>query len=100
MIELFLIATTSCRNITATYYHDWYEGRRMANGEIFRQNSNSAASNDYPLGTRLRITRNGRTITVVVRDRMARSGVIDLSRRSFSELGNVRQGVIPVRVCR
>lgn len=100
MLGLVLIASLSCRNVPATFYSSYFEGRQMANGQIFRQDSDSAASNDYPLGTRLRVSRGGRSVTVVVRDRMARDGRIDLTTSRFRQLGDLREGRITVTVCR
>jgi rare lipoprotein A len=100
MIELFLVASLQCRTVSASYYSDWYQGRQMANGQRFSQSSDSAASNDYPIGTRLRVTYNGRSTTVVIRDRMANSGRIDLTTSSFQQLTNLSVGRMNVRVCR
>lgn len=100
MIEFALIASLSCRSVPATFYSDYYIGRQMANGQVFRQDSDSAASNDYPIGTRLRVSRGNRSVTVVVRDRMERGGVIDLTTSRFRQLGNLSEGRITVTVCR
>ena len=75
----------------ATVYHNMFEGRRTASGTVFRQNSDTAASNDYPLGTRLTVAHDGRKVQVVIRDRMHRRFTgrrIDLSSRSWRRLSN------------
>jgi rare lipoprotein A len=75
----------------AAFYHRRHNGRRMANGEPFRPDSDSAAHRTLPFGTRVRVTNlaNGRATTVVIRDRgpFTRGRVIDLSPRSAREIG-------------
>lgn len=86
----------------ASYYGSQFNGRKMANGERFNPDSNSAAHRSLPLGTTARVTNleNGRSVTVKVKDRgpYARNRVIDLSPRSAGELGMKQAGHAPVRV--
>lgn len=86
----------------ASYYGSQFNGRKMANGEPFNPNSNSAAHRTLPLGTTAKVTNleNGRTVTVKVEDRgpYARGRVIDLSPRNAEELGMKQAGTAPVRV--
>jgi rare lipoprotein A len=67
----------------------------MANGQRFSQQSNSAASNQHKLGTRLRVHYRGRSTVVVIRDRTG-GAFLDLSKRSFSELESLEKGRIQV----
>ena len=73
--------------VSATYYHDYYEGRRMANGVKFSQAKMTAAHAFIPLGKKLIVTNlyNNRKVEVTVTDRCACSGV-DLSKKAFSKL--------------
>ena len=75
----------------ASLYHRRHNGRRMANGQPFRPDSDSAAHRTLPFGTQVRVTNlaNGRSTTVVIRDRgpFTRGRVIDLSPRSAREIG-------------
>lgn len=77
------------RRIFSTY-SDFYEGRGMANGHKYRAKEWTCASNDWPLGTKLRLTVGRHHLSpVIVTDRMARrfSGVrIDLSRGAWNRL--------------
>jgi rare lipoprotein A len=86
----------------ASYYGQEFSGRKMANGERFNPNSNSAAHRSLPLGTTAKVTnlQNGRTVTVKVEDRgpYVRNRVIDLSPRNAEELGIKQAGTAPVRV--
>jgi rare lipoprotein A len=89
----------------ATFYADYFEGRRTASGIPFRQNQMVAAHRSYPFGTILRVTNtaNNRAVNVRVVDRgpFGSSGnraVIDLSRRAASELGYIQAGRAQVLV--
>lgn len=92
------VATAHPRQVTAsaTYYSDYFKGRRMANGEKFRQEAMVAAHPFYKLGTRLKITYKGRSVYVYVKDRCRCS--LDLSKAAFKQLAPLRQGRIPVKV--
>lgn len=83
----------------ASYYSDAFNGRRMANGQRFHQNSNSVASNKYKLGTVLKICHRSKCVTGVVRDRCGCSGV-DLSKGLFRQLAPLKKGRIPVKIYR
>jgi len=86
----------------ASYYHDRFHGREMANGETFRQGSDSAASRTLPLGTRAQVKNleNGRTAEVTIEDRgpYARGRVIDLSKNTARQLDMMEDGTAPVEV--
>ena len=81
---------------SATFYSDYYQGRRMANGQTFSQSSNSVAHPSYRFGTRLRICYRNRCVTGVVRDRCNCS--IDLSKGLFRQLAPLSRGRINVSV--
>lgn len=76
---------------TACYYADFFEGRRTANEEIFRQSAFTAAHRTLRLGTLVEVTSlaTGRSVRVRVNDRGPFSGgfVIDLSRAAAREIG-------------
>ncbi|MGH2460446.1 MAG: septal ring lytic transglycosylase RlpA family protein [Chloroflexota bacterium] len=87
----------------STWYGQDFQGRTMSDGRPYDMwNPNTAASNVYPLGTWIRITRltTGRSIVVEVTDRGAFTypNVADLSYAAFSLLANPSNGVIGVRV--
>lgn len=88
----------------ASYYgdHDGFDGRTMANGDIFdAQNVFSAAHPILPLGTKLLVTNlaNGRSLCVEVTDRMPRRGrVIDLSNAAALYLGMHKKGLTRVKL--
>jgi rare lipoprotein A len=86
----------------ASYYADRFHGRKMANGERFDRNSNSAAHRSLPLGTVARVTNleNGRSTVVEIDDRgpYIRGRIIDLSPRTAERLAMKHQGTAPVAV--
>jgi rare lipoprotein A len=86
----------------ASWYHDKFHGRKTANGDIFSQQKLTCASNQYPLGTWLKVTnvRNGKFVLVRVNDRMnvRMKRVVDLSRAAAKQIGIEKSGVGKVRV--
>ncbi|KOR30915.1 hypothetical protein TI04_03565 [Achromatium sp. WMS2] len=85
-------------NTTATYYHHRFNGRRMANGKVYRPGRLTAAHRRYRLGTRIRVTnrRTGKSVRVTVTDRC--NCTLDLSPAAFRKIGRLSQGRIPVKV--
>ncbi|BAQ65905.1 rare lipoprotein A [Geminocystis sp. NIES-3709] len=97
IISSFIISPTQAiAGTTATYYSDAYQGKKMANGQRFSQNSNAVASNQYKIGTRLRICHQNRCVTGVVKDKCRCS--LDLSKGLFRQLASLKKGSISVRV--
>lgn len=88
----------------ASWYSDSFEGKRTANGEIFRQNKLTCASNHFPLNTWVRVTdiKNGKSVVLWVNDRMGVSKkskrIIDLSRKAAKEIHLHKKGLTMVRV--
>ncbi len=87
---------------TMSVYSDSLAGSKMANGEKYDPNKLAVASNDWKLGTKLRITYGEKSVVVTVTDRMARrfSGKrVDASRRVWRTLTNgAKPGLRKVRV--
>jgi rare lipoprotein A len=86
----------------ASYYADFFGGRKTANGEIFRQDRLTAASLDLPLGTMVTVTNdiNGKSVDVKVNDRgpYVDGRIIDLSKSAAERIGMKEQGIAPVKV--
>ena len=92
-------AFASATGTTATYYHPSLHGSRMANGLPYnRWDPMIAANNWYPLGTLLKVTRQGtdQYIYVRVQDRGSRALTLDLSESGFAQLGGLREGRIHI----
>lgn len=86
----------------ASFYHNKFNGRRTASGEIFSQDKLTCACNMLPIGTWVKITniRNGKTVVVKVNDRLhpKMRRVADLSRSAAKKLGYTAQGLVRVKV--
>lgn len=86
------------RKVVASWYGKRFEGRKMANHHIFHSSDPTiAASRTLPLGTRIKLEnpRNGRKLTVTVKDRgpYVKGRDLDLSRAAARKLGFVKQGL-------
>jgi len=89
----------------ASFYSKSLEGTSTATGETFRHKEYTGASNNYKLGTWVRVTniRNGKSVIVRINDRMHKSmskkgRVIDLTRSAASELDFIKRGLTRVKV--
>ncbi len=84
----------------ASYYHDKFNGRRTASGEVFNNDKFTAAHRTLPFGTKVRVTnlRTGESVIVRINDRgpFHSSRALDLSKAAFDEIGNVNRGTMPV----
>jgi rare lipoprotein A len=87
---------------TASFYANKFNGRRMANGEIFNQKNLTAASNTLPLNIWVKVTNlhNKKSVVVKITDRMHKRNkrIIDLSRASARKLGYTGWGLTRVKV--
>lgn len=90
----------------ASYYADRFHGRKTATGEIFNQNLFTGASNHFPLNTHVVVWRsdNGKCVEVKINDRMhigvAKTRVVDLSRRAAEFLGIIKSGIKMVHIAK
>ncbi|HEY8605808.1 MAG TPA: septal ring lytic transglycosylase RlpA family protein [Noviherbaspirillum sp.] len=90
------------RHGKASYYHQKFAGRKMADGTPMDPNSNIAASKTLPLGTIAKVTNleNGKSEVVEIRDRgpYIEGRIVDLTPRTAKKLEIQEQGVAPVVV--
>jgi rare lipoprotein A len=94
-------ATPDASTGKAAYYGKKFQGRKTASGEPFDMNKLTAASNDYPFGTKLKVTNvaNGKSVEVRVNDRLSGGGrTIDLSYAAAQQIGMVKAGLAEVKV--
>ncbi len=86
----------------ASWYGDFFHGRRTANGEIYDMNALTGAHPTLPLPTYVAVTNlaNSRTVVVRINDRgpYHDGRIIDLSHRAAQELGFYGHGSTAVRV--
>ncbi|MBX2842066.1 MAG: septal ring lytic transglycosylase RlpA family protein [Flammeovirgaceae bacterium] len=86
----------------ASYYADKFDGRPTASGEIFRQDSLTAAHKYLPFGTMVRVTNlsNNKSIEVKINDRgpFITERIIDLSRKGAETLDYINAGLAEVTI--
>ncbi len=84
----------------ASYYHDKFNGKRTASGDIFNNKEFTAAHRKLAFGTKVKVTnlRNGKSVIVEVNDRgpFHSSRALDLSKAAFDEIGDLRKGTMPI----
>jgi rare lipoprotein A len=87
---------------TASFYAKSFEGRRCSNGDIFRNDSLTAAHKKLPFGTLVKVTNLSNDCVVIVRinDRLPKSSKrkIDLTRRAARQLGFMKKGITKVKI--
>jgi len=86
----------------ASWYGPGFHGNYTANGEVYNQNSLTAAHKTLPFGTQVRVTNlyNGRSVVVRINDRgpFIPGRVIDLSQGAAQIIGVTSSGVAPVQM--
>ncbi|KNB61226.1 MULTISPECIES: septal ring lytic transglycosylase RlpA family protein [Chryseobacterium] len=84
----------------ASYYHDKFNGKKTASGEVFDNSKLTAAHRTLPFGTEIKVTNlnNGEEVIVTVNDRgpFHSSRALDMSKAAFDEIGGTKKGIIPV----
>ena len=94
-------ATPDASTGKAAYYGKKFQGRKTASGERFDMNKLTAASNDHPFGTMLKVTNvaNGKSVEVRINDRLSGGDrIIDLSYAAAQQIGMVKAGLAEVKV--
>ena len=90
-INLFSAQTSG----KATFYHDKFEGRKTASGDIFTQSKLTCAS------TKLKITnpKNRKSVICEVNDKGNLDiNHIDLSKSAFRKIGNLNSGFLKILI--
>jgi rare lipoprotein A len=86
----------------AAYYSNKFHGRPTASKEIYNKDALTAANNQHPFGTRLKVTnlKNNKSVVVRINDRMRTSSpcIIDVSRQAAKQLGFVKAGTAEVKL--
>jgi rare lipoprotein A len=85
----------------ASYYADFFEGRKMANGDYYNPDVLTCAHPTAPLGSFLKVSRRdhpGYSVIVKVADRgpYVKGRIIDLSKRAARELDMLHEGITDV----
>ena len=87
----------------ASYYHDKFNGKKTASGDVFSNKNYTAAHKTLPFGTKVRVTnlKNDEEVIVEINDRgpFARGRQLDLSKKAFMDLTHNRNhGLLNVKV--
>ena len=87
----------------ASYYHDKFNGKKTASGEVFSNKKYTAAHKTLPFGTKVRVTNltNDEEVIVEINDRgpFSKGRQLDLSKKAFMDLTHNRNhGTLNVKV--
>ncbi|GMM88776.1 MULTISPECIES: septal ring lytic transglycosylase RlpA family protein [Vibrio] len=86
----------------ASWYGNKFHGKLTASGETYDMNAYTAAHKTLPFGTIVRVTNTStnKSVDVKINDRgpFVKGRVIDLSYKSFAQIGNVKKGTVPVKI--
>ncbi len=86
----------------ASYYADFHQGKKTANGEIYQHEKLTAAHRSLPFGTEVTVTNlsNGKSVTVRINDRgpFVKGRLIDLSKKAAKEIGLIKAGIAKVKI--
>jgi rare lipoprotein A len=86
----------------AAYYSNKFHGRPTASKEIYNKDALTAANNQHPFGTRLKVTnlKNNKSVVVRINDRMRTSSpcIIDVSYQTAKQLGFLKAGTTEVKL--
>lgn len=86
----------------ASFYSESYNGRKTANGEIYRSSKLTAAHKTLPFGTKVKVTNlsNGRSVKVRINDRgpFISGRIIDLTRAAARKIDMENAGVVKVKI--
>jgi rare lipoprotein A len=87
----------------ASFYANFFAGRKMADGNIMDPQANNAASRTLPLGTTAKVTnlKTGKSAVVTIRDRgpFVDGRIVDLSPATARLIGiTKREGIAKVEV--
>ena len=97
-----MLQTSFVEKGKASYYSTKFEGKKTSSGEIFRQDSLTAAHKKIPFGTKVlvRNLKNDSVVEVRINDRLSQksSRIIDLSLKAAKQLNFVRDGISIVTI--
>lgn len=105
LCSIFLVSSCSKKIVEAgkaSYYANFFEGRKTASGAVFKQNKRTAAHKTLPFGTKVKVINlsNGKKVKVRINDRgpFVEGRIIDLSKKAAKKIGMINAGVVEVKV--
>lgn len=85
----------------ASWYGGIHHGRKTASGEVFDENKLTAAHKTLSFGSSVEVINidNEKSCTVIINDRgpFIKGRDLDLSKKAFSKISNLKKGVINVK---
>lgn len=89
--------------VFACYYHNKFNGRKTANGDVFSNNKLTAAHKTLKFGTKLKLTNkeNNKSVVVTVNDRgpFSKKYEVDLSQKAFLKIADdLKKGKVKVLI--
>jgi rare lipoprotein A len=98
MVPAAAEAKSRCGEASFYGHGDGFAGQTMANGQPMNPRAMITAHPSLPLGTRLRVVRNGRSVIVKVTDRGPWYGgrILDLSYGAFARIAHPGSGLATV----
>ncbi len=100
LISIPLLMSNAEEVVYASYYHDKFNGRKTASGELFNNSDYTVAHKTLKFNTKVKITnlRTNKSVVVRVNDRgpYVKSRTFDLSKAAYQSIGNTDRGVMPV----
>lgn len=87
-------------NMIATYYADFFVGRKTSSGDVFTQDKMTCAHKSIPLGSYVEVVNRsgGQRVVLLVNDRCPKRGVLDMTRTAIAALGIKGRGDVSVRI--
>lgn len=90
-------------NAVSSYYHDKFNGRKTASGELYNKKEYTAAHKTLPFGSKLRVTnnKNNESVIVTVNDRgpFTKGRQLDLSKQAYLDIThNKHAGILKVKI--
>lgn len=90
-------------NAKSSYYHDKFNGKKTASGQVFSNKKYTAAHKTLPFGSKIRVTNNenDESVIVTVNDRgpFTKGRHLDLSKQAFLDIThNKGVGTLNVKI--
>jgi rare lipoprotein A len=86
----------------ASYYGEWFNGKKTASGKVFNHRKMTAAHKTLPFNTKVKVIckKTGKKIIVVINDRgpFIKGRIIDLSKGAAKKLGILKKGITEVTI--
>jgi len=86
----------------ASYYSDVFQGKKTASGSVYDRNKLTAAHNNLPFGTKVKITdlKNNKSVIVTITDRgpYSKKRMVDLSYAAAKEIDLIKAGISKVKL--